>query len=277
MALDGDIKILGQSFPKKGVVIGVGVVGVAAVYYIEKRKNANAVAGAVAAGQADGSTIDPETGFEYGSTEDQAALAELSGGALPVQNSSSFQTGNVIGYDQFGNPIYSNQGSGQFTDNGTWTQAALAALVNADPQIDSGVISAALGAYINGQPLTPDQISIVNQAIALENKPPQSGPTGNPPGWLTVTVPPTGGGTGGGGGTGTPPPVMVTVPNVVGERAETGIAKLKAAGFQVHTSSVINPKNTYSINSMTPGGGSKAAAGSTIRLGIVTPAAKGAK
>jgi PASTA domain len=276
MALDGDIKVFGQSFPKKAALIGVGVVGVGAVYYIEKRKNAAAVTSAVAAGTADGTTTDPETGFAYGSTEDQAALAQLGTSGLPVQNSSSFQTGNVIGYDEFGDPIYSSQGTGAFSDNGTWTQSALAALINADPQIDSGVISAALGAYINGQPLTPDQISIVNQAIALENKPPVSGPTGNPPGYLTVTVPPAGGTTAP-PGTGSTPPVMVTVPLVVGDRAETAISKIQAAGFKAHTSSVINPKNTYSVNSQTPGGNKPAAKGSTVDLGIQTPAARGAK
>ena len=62
-------------------------------------------------------------------------------------------------------------------------------------------IAAALGKYLLGQPLTPDQITTVQQAIASEGFPPVAGLNGNPPGY--ITAPPVGGNGGGGTGGGT--------------------------------------------------------------------------
>jgi hypothetical protein len=203
--LEGDIKIGSEHFPKKVVIPAVGgTLIIAGVMVYRKRQAAATDAVAVAAGTADGNDIDTETGFPYGSTEDQTALAEMGSGALPTQsNSSAFQTGNVIGYDQFGDPIYGaspSGSSGTFTNNAQWTQAALASLVSADDSTDSGVISDALGVYINGGNPTAAQVSLIEQAIALEGPVPVPNADGYPPGIHTPAATTTGGG---GAGTGT--------------------------------------------------------------------------
>jgi hypothetical protein len=293
MPLDGDYKILGQTFPKKAVLFGVGGIGVVAVYMVEKKKSAAASAAAadVLAGQATGSDTDPQTGYPYGSTEDQAALAALGQEGLPVQtNGSSFQTGNVIGYDQFGNPIYGaspSASAGTFTNNAEWSQSALALLESADPNDDPGIISAALGAYIAGADLSNDQVTIVQQALALNGPVPVPSSTGYPPSYHTTPsgnpVAPPSTGTGGTSG-GTPPTAPVTgaqpsviVPNVVGQRANTGIANLQKVGLNYHGNIDRNPADTYSINSQTPGHGTKVVKGATIDLSFQTPAAPGSK
>lgn len=70
-------------------------------------------------------------------------------------------------------------GTGGFTTNGQWTQQAEADM--ASTGVDPGVLAAALGAYIAGQPVTPAQQSLIDQAIAFEGYPPVAGPNGMPP------------------------------------------------------------------------------------------------
>jgi hypothetical protein len=189
------INILGKPVKKNVVfVVGGGIILIGGVYYYKQRQSANA---AQAVGAAVGSTIDPVTGFEYGSPEDQAALAAMQGGNVGAQmNSSSWVGGQIIGYDQYGNPVYGSGGgsgtAGGFTSNAQWSQAYVAQVGSTG----NDAVSKALGAYLNGSPLTTDQISIVQSAIALFGKPPISGADGFPPSFHTI------GGTGGGGGGG---------------------------------------------------------------------------
>jgi hypothetical protein len=61
-----------------------------------------------------------------------------------------------------------------------------------------GPLADALGKYISGQPVTPEQTSLIQQAIAIADRPPLAGPTGYPPSINTESVtnppPPTNGG-----------------------------------------------------------------------------------
>lgn len=180
------------------IVVGLGSVLVGGYFYYRQRQ-ANAAAAASTAASTS-SQIDPQTGYAYGSPEDQAALAGLSNATLGQTNTgASFQGGQVIGYDQYGNPIY-GQGQpgsgmpGSFVSNAQWTQSA-EALMGSD---GADAIAAALGKYLLGQPLTADQVTIVQQAIAAEGYPPVAGVNGNPPSYLTAQ-PTSPGGTGGGG------------------------------------------------------------------------------
>jgi hypothetical protein len=128
--------------------------------------------------------LSPTSGYCLGSPEDLSYNGM--GANLVGQNSSSYVGGQVIGYDQYGNPIYSSSSSatgvpGEYTNNAQWTQAALASMQQADPNTDSGTITAALGVYINGDPATSDQQSLIQQAIALQGFPPIGGNGGYPP------------------------------------------------------------------------------------------------
>ena len=199
---EGTLTLPGGLKVKKNVAIGIGVaaVGIGAyAYYRNKQAQSTA--------QVDtGAQIDPQTGYPYGSQQDTAALAQLSGQTLPTANNASFVGGQIIGYDQYGNPIYGSGaggfggsgfgGPGGFSSNAQWTQAAesLMGSTGAD------AIAAALGKYLLGADLTEDQVTIVQQAIAAEGFPPVPGPNGFPPSYKTAQ-PPSGGG---GGGTANP-------------------------------------------------------------------------
>jgi hypothetical protein len=131
---------------------------------------------------------------------------------------------------------------------------------------DAQTVSAALGAYEEGQQVTSAQQSIIQAAIGVEGYPPVPGANGYPP---SIMVQGTGGGgTGGGqgGGTGT----TVKVPNVEGKRVSAANTALKAAGLTGHLSGARKPGTAYYVNSQTPAAGTSVAAGSTVDLGIST-------
>jgi hypothetical protein len=128
--------------------------------------------------------INPQTGYTYGSPEDQAALAAMAGSSLGQADSSSWVGGQTIGYDQYGNPVYGQGGGGvpgAFTNNAQWTQSAEAYMGSSG----NDAIAAALGKYITGQSLTTDQRTIVQSAIASQGYPPIAGPQGFPPSYKT--------------------------------------------------------------------------------------------
>lgn len=160
--------------------------------------------------------LSPSSGYCPGTPEDLAYAGNTAtgSGGLVGSDSSSFVGGQIIGYDQYGNPIYSsnsgqgNTGPGTFTNNANWTQAAITQLTNNDPNANPGTISAALALYINGEDVGSDaNRSIVEQAIAVMGYPPVSGTSGNPPGIVQKNQ--------GTGGTGNPPPVAKSATNPV--------------------------------------------------------------
>jgi hypothetical protein len=181
---------------KVAITVGIASVGIAG-YVLYRQSQAKQTTDTSGYSTAD---VDPQTGYPYGSPEDQAALAAMSAGTQGQLNSSSFVGGSVLGYDQYGNPIYTQgqgggiTGTGGFTSNAQWTQAAEALMGSTG----SDAIAAALGKYLLGQPLTADQITNVQQAIAAEGFPPVPGPEGFPPSYHTAAVPPSGGGGTGG-------------------------------------------------------------------------------
>jgi hypothetical protein len=205
----GDVKLPGGAHVKKQTAILIAIVGgVIAAYFLYRQRQASKDAS-----QTSGS-IDPQTGYAYGSPEDQSALAALGNQQLPYgADSGSFVGGSVIGYDAMGNPIYGQgQGggsgipgaSGGFSSNTQWSQAAEGAMGSTG----ADAIAAALGKYLLGLPLTDSQVMSVQQAIAAEGFPPVPGPGGFPPSYKTSG----GGGSGGGGGGSNPkPPKFTTV------------------------------------------------------------------
>ena len=88
-------------------------------------------------------------------------------------------------------------GTGGFVTNGQWTQQVITDIQSLGTGVDVPTLTAALGAYIAGQPLTPAQQSLVDQAIAIDGYPPVAGANGYPPAMMTgatapVTTTPTG-------------------------------------------------------------------------------------
>lgn len=223
---------------KKPIAIGavVGLGGLVVIYYYRKNQ-ANQQAASAAqqtandtASAADtGTTIDPETGYPYGSPEDQAALASLSYGLLPTQSGYG---GGGYPYDNGQQPPPSGGG---FTSNAQWAQAAEQYMGSSG----ADAIAAALGKYITGQPVTSDQQTIIQEAIAAEGFPPVPGPGGFPP-----SIDLQSGGTGG----------TVTVPNIVGSDLQTADQTLSAAGLTYRTNNKNPEKNGYErlVTAQTP-------------------------
>lgn len=146
-----------------------GVVLVGIVFY-KKKQSASQAAAISASGANTG--IDPATGYAYGSAEDAAALSNQGAYINPA-------------------PYYSGSGGSnyvptqQFTSNAQWAQAAEQYMQN-NAGGDPATIGNALGKYITGQPLTTDQQTIVQQAIAFEDYPPVAGTNGYPPSMNTT-------------------------------------------------------------------------------------------
>lgn len=202
MPITGEI----GGIPKKYVVYGGGglVIVVGVVIYRSRKANAAAQSATVTdpAGNVCAS-LDPNSGFCPGTSQDMAY--QNANGVLTGTNSASYVGGQIVGYDQYGNPIYSgnsantsNTGPGTFTNNSTWAQAAQQYLVQQEPNADPQLIATSLGLYISGKAVTTDEANIVDQAIAFMGLPPIAGPNGDPPNVITSS---TGGSGGGGGGT----------------------------------------------------------------------------
>lgn len=240
---------------KKYVIIGgVGLGGLVIVtVWMRSKKNTQSSANTASVTDPAGNVcaaLNPSSGFCPGSPEDLQYSTGM-GTALGT-NAASYVGGQVIGYDAYGNPIYSSQGPvtgpGSYTNNAEWAQASLTYLIQNEPNSDPATIGAALGAYIDGAPVTPNQKIIIEQAIAFEGLPPVPGPAGDPP---NINE------TGGGGGTTT---TTITVPNVIGMTATSAVTKLQSLQF----TTAVN--GTGNVVSQTPGPNTKAQKGSRVDL-----------
>lgn len=200
-----DVKLpLVGGVSKKALAIGgAAAAAVVGFIYIRKRKTtaATSTAGTGATDQyppdgtvgdpSDPNSTDPATGMTYGdegggSGADASLADELAASGYTDPNTGQF--------------VYGSTGTGQAaaTTNQAWAQNAIAYL-GSNVSVDSAALSTALGAYLAGQPLTADQVSLVDQAIAVEGYPPVAGAGGYPPG-IREAGTPSQGGTGGSGG-----------------------------------------------------------------------------
>lgn len=223
------------------------VIGVGLILYFKSKQAGSASASAIPNQQTDPAgnvgSIDPATGYVYGTPEDTAALAANNAGT--GDTGSSGQT--------------STSGGQKYADNNTWGIAAINYLVGLG--IDATSANQAITLYLSSQPLTTTQQGDVNLAIqALGSPPSLPGPvTGNPP---PVTTPP---GTGGGD--------TVTVPKVTGMTASAAKTALEAVGLKAGSWGANG--GTQIVNSQTPGAGAKVAKGSTVDLGLAKPTGNG--
>lgn len=174
-------------------------------WYFQKKNTASTASGTAPNQQTDPAgnvgSIDPATGYVYGSPEDQAALASQNTGASGTSTNSG-SSGSTVG--------------GNYPDNTSWGRAAINYLVGLG--VDPSSANEAIQQYLASQPLTTAQQAEVNEAIQALGAPPSPpGPTGTPP--PPVVAPPGPGPTsppGGGKVNASNPPTGFTVTNKTG-------------------------------------------------------------
>lgn len=165
--------------------LGVWLVIAAGIFWYVKSRGSGAATAATSGSQTDPAgnvgSIDPATGYVYGSPEDQAAVQSNSG-----------DSGTVTGTG--GSTV-----AGAYPDNPTWASAAINYLVGIG--IDPTAANSAIEQFLASQPLTTQQQADVNSAVqrlGAPPDPPQPGtapsPIVSPPsaGTVYATNPPTG-------------------------------------------------------------------------------------
>lgn len=174
-----DVPGLGATKKTTLYAVGVGAVLVVGVVYYRSKKQA-AAAQAASVTQAGTNATDPATGYPYGSPEDAAALS----------TQASYYQANQGGYGDgySGGSPGTGSGSTGFVSNAAWAQAYEQYAVN-NVQANATTVAAALGKYLTGQPLSADQLNIVEQAIAFEGLPPIAGTNGYPPSYQLQQTP----------------------------------------------------------------------------------------
>lgn len=241
-----------------GLIIGGG--GIVA-YEIYKHQKQKAAADAATAQAADAATA--ASGYGYGAGA--YGYGASAGAAYGYGASGGFPAG-YYGYGVPEPPGGSGGGAVPppvaSTTNAQWDQAAITQLQQ--DGYESATVAAALGAYLNGQEVNSSQVNIIDAAIGIEGYPPVAASSGYPPAIKQGGTP--GGGSGGGQGGGKQG--TVKVPSVVGERAETGEAKLHAAGFRTNERGSRVKGAAYHITAQTPKGGANAAKGATVTVTI---------
>jgi LysM repeat protein len=164
--------------------VGVWVLLVIGVWYVVKKRQGSQVSGGAQTDPAGNvGTIDPRTGYVYGSSQDQSALGGINAG--DSGSGSSGSSGSTV--------------AGQYTTNADWARAAINLLVGQG--IDPTEANSAIEQFIASQPLSTQQQADVNlaiQALGAPPDPPQPGTNPSPivtppsPGPVYATNPPTG-------------------------------------------------------------------------------------
>jgi hypothetical protein len=240
--------------------VGIAVVGttLVAVLWYRSHKAASATATTATGSVTDPagnvcSTLDPNSGYCPGSTEDQAYQTSMLGNAsatdpnagLPGTSSS---TGSLPG------GTGDTPGPGSFTNNAEWSSYCESAMGSNG----ADAIAAALGKYITGGPVVAAQVTSIDEAIAIGGYPPTQGPGGRPP---SINV--------NGGGPPPPPATKVKVPNVVGKRGTDAENAIKVAGL-VPSMPAEKPHTAYWCHSQSPKAGTLVSKGSTVHIAIST-------
>jgi hypothetical protein len=255
----GTFNIAGHKVKKStAAIVGIGVVGIAGIFYLRERKAANtanaAPSSAVSTTDAGlvtdpaGNTcaaLDPATGYCPGTAEDTSAMATM-----------NTEADNGLGVTDNGGTFDFTPGPTGFTSNAAWAQAAESAMGSSG----SDAIAAALGHYLTGAQMSATDVQNAQEAIAIEGYPPVGGPDGYPPSMHTATT------------TGNPPPVVgtqpakVSVPNVVGGDVDSAVSALERAGLKDQLTLVRKAGHTYIVTGQNPKAGASVAVGSTVTI-----------
>jgi PASTA domain len=273
MALDGTIKLplLGE-VNKKYAVIGLGgAVAIVGIVIIRKHANATAASGTsagtgTAAAGADTQTdpagntgvIDPQTGYVYGSPEDEAVLAQTSEpGFSDFGSAGAIDPSTGVPYaDETPTPVPPVQPAPVQTSGPPYATRELW-IEAAENDLDAPNLQTIAANVFAGIGVTDADKSVFLEAVALEGSPP-----GGYPSPIKTTDTP-----------GHPQPkpsvAQVTVPNVTGQRGEAAKATLERNGFKVIQDPASTPKGkSTTVTSQNPLAGSKAAKGSTVAIGL---------
>jgi len=203
----------GKQSKKTVTIVAIGTVGVVAFMWF-KHKSAGSASASSASTSA---SIDPSTGYPYGSAQDQAALAAQSGSSSDTIDPA---TGAVYGSQADEQALAQESGSAggigygstaingvtSFTTNSEWAQqceSVVPPLINSTTAQSD--VAAAIGRFLAGLPLTEEQAQII-QVCESEEGPPPVGQFSIIP--EPATSPPSSG-----------TPTDVTVPDVVGQSA----------------------------------------------------------
>lgn len=182
-----DIKIGGHEF-KQWQVWTVGIGGIGVTYLVWRAHKSAAASSSTAAadmvtdpvtGQSyPASSVDPDTGLTYSaeiSEYGSVAAAEAAGGSGAGVDTSGY--GSISGYGTTlgalgGENLSGAIGttSGTYATNAEWSQAVESGL--ADIGYSPEDIAAAVGRYLGGLSLTPDQQNIIQVALAEFDPPP---------------------------------------------------------------------------------------------------------
>lgn len=273
---DKEINLFGSKV-KRGYVIAGGVVVVAAVFY-GWRKNKQGAASNTSAPSTSSAPTAGSGGGSYppdgttGNPSDPYSTDPSSGMTYGDEGQFSTAYGSGFGSGYGGYDPYSGYGSGggfypgstggipAYTTNGQWSQAAEDYLVQTVGG-NANTIAAALGKYVNGQALTSDQMSVIEQAIAFVGYPPQNGPEGYPPHMKSQATPP-------------PPGNTATVPRVTGYPAGEAFNVVTAAGLRPHENSA-SIKPDWIVTSQSPAAGTHVNPGSQVSYGAKAPGGGG--
>ncbi|HEY1622121.1 MAG TPA: PASTA domain-containing protein [Streptosporangiaceae bacterium] len=305
--LEGDVTIpVAGKVPKKELAIGGAIVGVlVGVYYWRHRQAASTTTAAAAAATStdqyppDGTTGNPDdpystdpatgqtygdeatgSGGTYGAYDDTGALDE-EGDDYPADGtignpsdpySTDPSSGITYGDEGYVGGTSSDTGTDgpPFSTNAQWTTYVLSQEQSLGSSTSTDTLQAALGLYLDGQPVSAADQTLIFGAIAIAGDPPVPGANGYPP---AVQV--TGSqGPGSGGGSGS-----VIVPEVTGQRRETAFAELRQAGLEYTTTGVTaKAGGAYYVTAQSPAAGAQAKAGASVTLTIAAgtgpPAAK---
>lgn len=188
MAEDAPVKEAGNFLTHKLGPLPLGVWMLAAGgiwFYVKGRAGKAGAAGPRTDPAGNVGTIDPKTGYVYGSTQDSSALGGIGGGSGGGgSDGTTGPSGSTV--------------AGQYADNNAWARAAINFLVGIG--VDPTSANSAVTQYITSQTLTTDQQGQVNLAIQAIGAPPTPPTPGNAPppvvtppgGTVYATNPPTG-------------------------------------------------------------------------------------
>ena len=251
-----------KSYAIGGAALIVGIVGYA--YYRRSKANAAAAASSSTTSSTDTSGgIDPATGIPYSQEGIDPSTGlpysqEGAGVGFSDTGGSYYGSGQITGYDQYGNPIYSTgiTGSNQFTTNSGWATQAENDLQAIG--VDYATAAQAISKVLAGLQVTTDQENLFMQAVGLDGQPPQGYPT---PIKVVNTPAQPGGGTGGGTGGGST--TKVRVPSLSrGETAGQMHNAIVAAGLTPVAGA--GQQADFVVSSISPAPGTEVNKGSRV-------------
>lgn len=262
--LKGTVKVPGFGRVKTKTAVGVGggaVVGMLLYFYIRQRRAAQAAANAAAtsatspnasptvdpAGNTcDQSQINPATGYCLGSTQDLAATQQQS--ALQTAGEGGIYTGQPL----TGGGGTPGGGVGFFANNAEWAQAVYVTLGSNG----TDAIGQAVAAYLAGDVIPANEVNTINEAIAVQGRPPVAGPNGYPPAINTGPQP--------------PPPKpkteKVRVPSIVGDNVTNASSALQSLGLLMKPEPKPVKGKTHVVTSQHPKTGTMVTKGSTVTI-----------